>query len=247
MSLPCARFCTLATALTIGTAAAAEGTLHLFANGEALAREGFVAPELTRDGWELRFDHVFVTLAGLSALQTDPPFDAAAGGKPAATQTVVFDSIQQVTIDLTDTDAQGRVLLGTAPAPQGHYNAVVWSVVPAQSGDWAGQSMVLIGTATRDGQSVDFTLTSDATHDYVCGEYVGDARKGFVAAGSDADLELTFHLDHVFGRHDLGATDHMNTHALGFDAFAAGGTHEITLTGLHIGHVGEGHCAVSYR
>jgi hypothetical protein len=119
--------------------------------------------------------------------------------------------------------------------------------VPAQSGDWAGQSMVLVGTATRDGASVDFTLTSDATHDYTCGEYVGDARKGFVTAGSDAELELTFHLDHLFGRLDKEDADPMNIHALGFDAFAAGGTHQITLTGLHIGHVGEGHCAVSHR
>lgn len=247
MSLRCTRLCTFATALTIGTTAAAEGTLHIFANGETLAREGFLAPELTRDGWELRFDHVFVTLAGVSALRTDPPYDAGSGGKPDVTETVVFDQVAQMTIDLTDTDAEGRVLLGSAAAPAGHYNAVVWSVVPAQTGDWAGQSMVLIGTATRGGDSVDFTLTSDETHDYVCGEYVGDARKGFVTAGGEADLELTFHLDHVFGRHDLGASDHMNAHALGFDAFATGGTHEISLTGLHMGHVGEGHCAVSYR
>lgn len=247
MSLPSACLCTLAAALTIGTAAAAQGSLHLFANGEALAREGFIAPALTRDGWELRFDHVFVTLAGVSALQTDPPYDAHAGDKPRATDTVVFDTIDQMTIDLTDTDAQGRVMLATAPAPAGHYNAVVWSVVPAQSGDWAGQSMVLVGTATRDGASVDFTLTSDATHDYTCGEYVGDARKGFVTAGSDAALELTFHLDHLFGRLDKEDADSMNIHALGFDAFAAGGTHQMTLTGLHIGHVGEGHCAVSHR
>ena len=247
MSLHCAHLCTLAAALSIGTAAAAEAPLQIFANGEALARDGFLAPELTRDGWELRFDHVFVTLSGVSALQTDRPHDAHAGGKPSATQTVIFDAIEQMTIDLTDTDAEGRVPLATTAAPEGHYTALVWSVVPAASGDWAGKSMVLIGTATRDGQSVDFTLTSDATHDYICGEYVGDTRKGFVTAGGDADLELTFHLDHVFGRYDKGAADHMNVHALGFDAFATGGTHDMALTGLHIGHVGEGHCAVSYR
>ncbi len=234
-------------ALAMGTSAAAEGKLALIANGEALATEGFVAPELTRDGWELRFEHIYVTLADVSALQTDPPYDAEAGGTPAAAVTVAFSSLDQMTIDLTATDADGRVPLGTVSAPEGHYNAVAWSVVPAQSGDWAGQSMVLIGTATRDGQSVDFTLTSDATHDYACGEYVGDARKGFVTAGAEADLELTFHLDHVFGRMDRGEADQMNIDARGFDAFAAGGVQQIDLAGLHIGHVGEGHCAVSYR
>jgi hypothetical protein len=231
----------------IATSAAAEGTLTLFANGEALATEGFVAPQLTRDGWELRFDHIFVTLAGVSALQTDPPFDSEAGGKPDAIMTAGFDSAEQVTIDLTAADADGRVLIGTVPAPAGHYNAVVWSVVPADQGDWAGRSMVFVGTATRDGQSVDFTLTSSATQDYICGEYVGDTRKGFVTDGAEADLELTFHLDHVFGRADWDADDQMNIAALGFDVFAAGGEQEIVLTGLHIGHVGEGHCAVNYR
>ncbi|WP_019954436.1 hypothetical protein [Yoonia vestfoldensis] len=240
--------CTIfATTLAMATSAAAEGSLALFANGEALATEGFVAPELTRDGWELRFEHIFVTLAGVSALQTDPPYDAETGGTPAATITVAFEDAAQMTIDLTDTDADGRVLLGTVAAPEGHYNAVTWSVVPAQSGDWAGQSMVLIGTATRDGQSVDFTLTSSDRHDYICGEYVGEARKGFVTGGAEADLELTFHLDHVFGRLDRGDADQMNIGAVGFDAFAAGGVQQIVLAGLHIGHVGEGHCAVNYR
>ena len=231
----------------IATSAAAEGTLTLFANGEELATEGFLAPELTRDGWELRFDHIFVTLSGVAALQTDPPYDAAAGGVPEASVTASFDDADQMTIDLTDTGADGRVRIASVTAPQGHYNAVTWSVVPATTGDWAGQSIVFVGTATRDGETVDFTLTSADTHDYTCGEFVGDTRKGFVTPGAEADLELTFHLDHVFGRADRDASGHMNSHALGFDAFAAGGTQEIALSGLHIGHVGEGHCAVSYR
>lgn len=240
-------FLGLAMTTATGTSAVAEGSLALFANGEALATDGFLALELTRDGWELRFDHIYVTLAGVSAFQTDPPYDAEAGGDPSVTVTVDFDAVAQTTIDLTETDGDGRVPLATVSAPEGHYNAVTWSVVPAQSGDWAGHSMVLIGTASRDGETVDFTLTSAESHDYVCGEYVGDARKGFVTAGAEADLELTFHLDHVFGRMDKGAADQMNIDAKGFEAFAAGGEQAIDLAGLHIGHVGEGHCAVSYR
>lgn len=235
-----------ASALTASAGSAAEGELAIFANGEALATEGFTAPELTRDGWELRFDQVLVTVAGIAALQTDPPYGAAAGGAPDAAVTVALDTGGPVTIDLTETD-DGRVLIGSATAPEGHYNAVAWSVVPAESGDWAGQSMVLVGTATRDGKAVPFTLTSSDTNDYVCGEYVGDERKGFVTAGGAADLELTFHLDHVFGRADKGADDPMNQGAIGFDAFESGGEQAIELAGLHIGHVGEGHCAVTYR
>ena len=239
---------TLATAVMLTTsAAAADGELSIFANGEALATEGFTAPELTRDAWEVRFDQVLVTVADIEALQTDPPYDAEDGGEPKSAVTVALDTGGPVTIDLTETDDDGRVLIGSAQAPEGHYNAVAWSVVPAPSGDWAGQSMVLVGTATKDGQSVAFTLTSSDTHEYVCGEYVGDERKGFVAAGGAADLELTFHLDHVFGREDKGVDDPMNQGALGFDAFAAGGEQVMALAGLHIGHVGEGHCAVTYR
>lgn len=225
----------------------ADGTLTLHANGEELATAGFLAPELTRDGWELRFDHVFVTLAGVAAFQTDPPYEATSGDTPDATVTVPFNALDHTTIDLTDTGADGRVNLGTASAPVGHYNAIAWSVVPATTGDWVGQSIVLIGTAARDGETVPFTLISADTHAYLCGEYVGDERRGFVAAGGAADLELTFHLDHIFGRLDKSAADAMNLGALGFDAFAAGGTQVIELAGLHIGHVGEGHCAVTHR
>jgi hypothetical protein len=188
-----------------------------------------------------------VTLSDVVALQTDPPYDAEAGGKPAANVSVPLDLGGPRTIDLTETGEDGRVLLGTAVAPEGHYNAVSWSVVPAPGGEWAGQSVVFVGTATRGDQTVEFTLTSADRHDYVCGEYVGDERKGFVGEGETADLELTFHLDHVFGRQDKGADDPMNAGARGFDAFAEGGTQAIDLSGLHVGHVGEGHCAVGFH
>jgi hypothetical protein len=238
------------TALVVGltgVSVQAAGQLGVFANGESLATRGFVSPHLTRDGWQLVFDRIEVTLAGVSALQTDPPFVAKAGGAPVATVTVPLGDGAPVTIDLTDTDEDGRVLLATLDAPPGHYNAVVWSVVPAPEGDNAGLSMLLAGTATQDGRSVDFTLTSDATHRYACGEYIGDARTGFLSDGGTAEVELTFHLDHVFGRADKALDDPINLAALGFDAFAGGGVQTVDLRGLHIGHVGEGHCAVTFE
>ncbi|TVR97560.1 MAG: hypothetical protein EA406_09305 [Rhodospirillales bacterium] len=234
-------------ALSGGAVAAADGKLVLFANGEDLATDGFVGRKLTKDGWELHFDHVFATVDDLVAHQTEPPYDAEAGGEPAATVSVAFETGGPVTLDLAAAGDDGRVRVADAAAPEGHYNALTWSAVPAPGGDWAGQSMVFIGTATKDGRSVPFTLTSADTHEYTCGEYVGDERKGFVTAGDEADLEITFHLDHIFGRADKPADDPMNQEATGFDAFSDGGTQAISLAGLHIGHVGEGHCAVSYR
>jgi hypothetical protein len=77
---------------------------------------------------------------------------------------------------------------------------------------------------------------------HACGEYLGDMRKGFVTVGGVADLEITLHLDHLFGRADKPADDEMNPDAPGFDAFASGGRHQFSLEGVHVGHVGEGHC-----
>jgi len=236
-----------ALAMGAGLANASDGEIVVFANGEDLATDGFVGRKLTRDGWELRFDHVFVTLSDIAVLQTEPPYDSEAGGEPVARVAVAVETGGPVTLDLVDTGADGRVRVGAARAPKGHYNALSWSLVPAPAGEWEGRSMVFIGTATKDGRSVPFTLASSDTHVHACGEYVGEERKGFVESGGSADLELTFHLDHVFGRLDRDPDDPMNRAAPGFEAFAAGGSHALDLAGLHIGHVGEGHCAVRHR
>ncbi len=203
---------------------------------------GFVAPKLTRDGWELRFDHIFLTLTGVMAHQTEPPYDARKGGQIQAGHSVSFEGL--FTIDLVDAGDDGRVVVAETDAPAGHYNAVSWSVVTAKEGAWAGKSMVFIGTAKKDGREVAFTLVSDNAHSYRCGEFVGEERKGFLAEGGNADVEMTFHLDHIFGRADKPADDPMNVEAIGFDGFADGGEQTIDLGGLHIGHAGEGHCHV---
>lgn len=239
------RHAVMAALLCLSTvpAMAKDGRLTLFATGESLATEGFVEPELTRDGWSLRFDRVIATLADIAAYRTEPPF--AADGPVIAGQPVVVPGV--FTVDLVAAGADGQVRLATVEAPPGHYNALAWSLVPAPSGEFAGQSLVFVGTATRDGRTVPFMLATPERHDYACGEYVGDERKGFVEAGQEADLQITLHLDHLFGRADKGAGDAMNIAALGFDRFAAGGRHAFSLGTLHLGHVGEGHCHVVAR
>jgi hypothetical protein len=139
-------------------------------------------------------------------------------------------------------------VITTLPAAAGHWNALSWALVPAQSEAFAGYALVLQGTATRDGRTVAFTMGSRNTAHHACGEYLGDRRKGFVTADSPGDLEVTLHLDHLFGRADKPADDPMNLDALGFDRFAGtAGMQEFSLAGLHLGHVGEGHCHVSQR
>ena len=223
----------------VGHALAATGDLTLLADGEDLATEGFVEPELTKDGWELRFASILVTLANVTAHQTEPPYDAETGAAIEATVSVTLVE-GPVTIDLLATGETGLVEVATVEAPAGFYNALAWDLVPGEG----GASMVFVGTATRDGEKVDFRLvTSDAVR-HLCGEYVGDERKGILEAGGAAALAATFHLDHLFGSTDRPADGAMNTDAIGFGPFAAGGEHGFSLVDLYLGHVGEGHCHV---
>lgn len=230
------------------TVQARAGTLQFFANGEELATEGFLAPKLTKDGWTLTFSHIFVNLAEITAFQADPPYDAHKGGPIAAKAQVALEGTY--TVDLVmDAGDEPPVLVGEAVnAPAGHYNALSWKMAKAQEGPLAGYSMVLTGKAEKDGQVVKFQLYSDEERTYRCGEFVGDERKGFLEQGGLADLEMTFHLDHIFGRADKPADDDMNVQALGFAPFSDGAKkHAVKLQGLHIGHAGEGHCSVEWH
>ncbi len=237
--------------------AAEEGTLQIRANGEDFVRQGFVST----DGWQIDFDHVFVNLAGLTAYQTDPPFDPESGEEPEASVQVSLD--QPVTVDLAEGDEEADpILVGEVSAPAGRYNALSWQMTPATEGPAADQVLVMVGTATKDGETIQFVIQVDQEFGYVCGDFVGDERKGILAANGTADLEATFHFDHIFGDGEAPADDPINTGALGFDPLAALAegeslevdmptlaaelsaddlaTFEKTLVGL--GHVGEGHC-----
>ncbi|MEO0407944.1 MAG: DUF4382 domain-containing protein, partial [Cyanobacteria bacterium P01_A01_bin.135] len=116
---------------------------------------------------------------------------------------------------------------------------------------------------SKDGESLPFTIQLDPEYSYTCGEFVGDTRKGILDPDGQAEVEATFHFDHVFGDGDAPADDPINTGAVGFGPFAelaeADGlevdmaTLEESLSPedyskleealLGLGHVGEGHCA----
>lgn len=235
------RILVVASLLALAPAGLQAGSLALYVSGEDLATRGFEPPKLTRDGWALQFSRIIVSIDQVTAWQTDPPFmadTAAIEGKPLGFSGPFL-------VDLVDADDEDRVLLDTVAAAPGHYNALSWALVPAQEGAFAGYALILEGLARRNDVEVPFTLRSSDSLMHACGEYLGDARKGFVSADSGADLEITLHLDHLFGRADKDAADDMNLSAPGFDPFAAGGDQDFALDGLHIGHVGEGHCHVS--
>ncbi|MBE9140105.1 DUF4382 domain-containing protein [Nodosilinea sp. LEGE 07088] len=233
------------------------GTLLIRANGEDFVREGFT----TKDGWEISFDHVYVSLADITAAQTDPPFEPEAGGKLEA-QTEV-KAVGPEVIDLAEGDAAADPIAVTAiEAPPGHFNALAWRMVPAESGPSVGSSIWMQGTATKDGSTIPFTIKVNEELAFTCGDFVGDERKGILAAGDQADLEATFHFDHLFGDGSAPADDGINTGALGFDPIAGLAQNNVVdvdsaalqarlsetdyTTFLAIlpslGHVGEGHC-----
>ena len=229
-----------------------QGELEFRVNGEDFVREGFVS----KDGWQIQFEHVYISLSDVQAYQTDPPFDSATGAQPEG-NAVSAGTAQVVDLAAGDSEAE-PILLSKVPADVGQYNAISWVMAPADT----GHTIQLIGTATRDGQTIPFDIKVDRGYAYVCGEYVGDERKGFVDPGVTDDVEMTFHFDHIFGDAGVSAAEPLNTGALGFDPLAAlaeGGALDVSLAGLEaglsaaeyatlldtlgtLGHVGEGHC-----
>ncbi|MEM8612378.1 MAG: DUF4382 domain-containing protein [Cyanobacteria bacterium P01_H01_bin.105] len=232
--------------------AAGSGMLTIHANGEDFVRQGFT----TKDGWQISFDHVYVNLANVKAYQTDPPFDPQKGEAIKATAEVGTD--EAITVDLAEGDTPVQVAVLDAPA--GRYNAISWEMV----GDPETQQdpLTMVGTATKDGETVNFSISLAEELGFVCGDFVGDERKGFLDSGDSADVEATFHFDHLFGDSETPADAPLNEGALGFEPLAAladDGQLELDSTGLEaqlsdedfqtlmailpsLGHVGEGHC-----
>jgi hypothetical protein len=245
---------TLISAVLVGCSAQETGTLEFRANGEDFVRQGFVS----KDDWSMRFDNVFITLDGITAYQTDPPYDPHEGGTIDAKVTASLDGSFTVDLAQGGEDADPIFVGKVTDAPAGQYNAISWEMVPGES----GYPLVVIGSAEKDGQVVDFTIQIDSEYSYVCGEYVGDERKGILQKDGSSDLEMTFHFDHIFGDADTPMDDDLNLGALGFQPFAdiaEDGKLEIDMAGLQnalssadyqklveilptLGHVGEGHC-----
>jgi hypothetical protein len=133
-------------------------------------------------------------------------------------------------------------------------------MVEAADGPASGAVILMQGTAEQTGEQIAFTIALDQESSHTCGDYVGDERKGLLEAGATADVEATFHFDHIFGDADLPPDDALNTGALGFAPLAVladNGTLDVDMAALeaglapeayallteaHLAHVGEGHC-----
>lgn len=238
---------------TAGSATATEtGTLVVRANGEDFVRQGFES----KDGWTIAFDRLDVNFGTVTAYQSDPPFDAQGKAAIAAQTAVTITPTETVDLAAGDETAE-PIMVGEVKAPPGRYNALAWTLPSDEA-----PAMRLVGTATKDGQTVAFQIDLDRPLGFECGDYVGDERKGILPAGQTADLEATFHFDHLFGDGEAAADDEINTGALGFDPLAAiaqNGQVQTSFSQLqaeldpadvarlneivpNLAHVGEGHC-----
>ena len=239
--IPAISLSLLAVVLAAGcTGDDATGKLQFYANGEDFVRQGFVS----KDGWSISFDHVYITLSDIAAYQTDPPYDPHEGASIDGKISAGLNNTYTIDLAEGDEDAPPIQVDEIAEVPVAQYNAISWKMARAESGVAAGHSLVIIGTAVKEEQSIDFTINVDEECDYYCGEYVGDERKGILTEGGTTDLEMTFHFDHIFGDGELAADDELNLAAVGFQPFADGadaGT-VLNMTEMHLGHVGEGHC-----
>lgn len=238
-----------------------QGTLTIRANGEDFIRQGFTSKE----GWHLSFKQAALNMGAVTAYQTQP------GAKLEDLQ--ALPRKQQVSlgaprlVDLAAGDPKTEaVLVGTISAPAGHYNALSWQWLKATRGDAAGASLVLQGLARKGSQQLPFTLKLDREVAFVCGDYVGEERKGLLSSAGQADLEATFHFDHLFGDGSLSPKAPVNQKALGFEPLAklatqgrleitasqlasqlsANNANKLATLWLSLGHVGEGHCQAKY-
>ncbi|RKD28786.1 DUF4382 domain-containing protein [Thermohalobacter berrensis] len=234
------------------------GELIFVANGEDFVRKGFT----TKDGWKITFDNVYVTLDDITAYQTNPPYDAHSGEDIRSDTKVSLDGPMMVDLAKGDENAKPILVGKLDNVPVGHYNAISWKVIEGTKGKGKGGVFTFIGKAKKDGKTINFNIQLGKEYKFLGGEYIGDKRKGIVEEGKTADLEMTFHFDHLFGDYELDKNDDLNLGALGFEPFAKmseKGYVEVNMSQLKekltsteynkllnilpgLGHVGEGHC-----
>ena len=244
-----------------------ESTLALVANGEDFVRQGFTS----KDGWQISFDRVYVNIAQAIAYSTESGFEPRKGDtKKSINYQQKIDFLGEAkTADLAAGDATAEpILIEQIKVPQGFYNALSWTLDTAGSDSAiAGQTIALIGTAKKAGTTINFNLGFNQPTEYVCGEFIGDERKGIVAADSSGEVEATFHFDHIFGDADSPLEDALNQDALGFEPIANlasnnnidtndvelanklsnGDYQKLNKAIANLGHVGEGHCVITNR
>lgn len=229
-------------------AAQSTGAIVFAANGEDFVRRGFV----DKQGWSISFDKLYVNIGDVVAYMP-------VGKKLSA----VLDGEHWVDLAQGDDDAEPIEIGRIDSVPAGNYQSLRFGLTRAESGEYKGCTIVMIGEARKDTATVAFTIRLDEEMDFDGREgFVGDEIKGVLKPGGSTTVEITFHFDHLFGDNEAPQDDHVNTGAVGFDFFndlAEHGVVNVTQARARsaegyatllkaiwtLGHLGEGHCAVS--
>ncbi|MCC6157686.1 MAG: hypothetical protein IT350_06500 [Deltaproteobacteria bacterium] len=243
------------------------GTLEFYANGEEFIRDGFV----TKDGWTIGFDHFYVNYVGLTGIQVAETDSALT--VPAKHAGHPHNDIPEGSAHLAATGAfwmdlaagdDRSLITSVDDAPAGNYNYANFEVIRTDEGEYAGRSIVMIGNASKDADTVPFTIRLDEQMVFsACHQEVDDEFAGVVENEGMGSVEITFHSDHIFGDEStLGEEGSVNEGALGFGPIAAlaeDGALDLTQSDLAAGlsgddylvfidalrttgHSGEGHC-----
>lgn len=236
-------------------------TLSLVANGEDFVRKGFT----TKDGWEIDFERVEVTLGEVTAYQVPGGFNPEEKSQ-IKSETSIQLLPESKTINLAEGGESAEpIVVNKSKVPEGFYNALSWKMLPKTEPAFADSHTILLeGIAIKADRELNFLLGFNQPLKYICGEFIGDTRKGMVKLGENTELEMTFHFDHIFGDRTLVPEDELNQNALGFQPLADLTTSDrlkLSQQDLSqklsseayqklqkaisgIGHVGEGHCSV---
>ncbi len=255
------------------------GTLEFYTNGEEFIQNGFVG----KTGWAISFDHFYVNYNAPTAFQvpedqieiesklTTPQscLPAHAGHPhtdiPDGAAHVALLNEYWIDLKTAGPDGTNRVLLDAIEnAPIGNYNFINFAVSQGSESAYAGYSIVMIGAATKDSDTITFTIKLNEEMAFSdCQQTVDDENAGVVSKGGVGSVEITFHSDHLFGDYEaLGETDSVNDVALGFQPFAdiavdgaldidqaemksllSDADYDTFMEALFTtGHSGEGHC-----
>lgn len=242
-----------------------KSSLSLVANGEDFVRQGFVS----KDDWKINFDRLYVSMSDAVAYSTSSSFEPQKGDTKSSIdyqeKVALIDGEKIIDLAEGDIDAE-PIIVSQAKVPTGFYNALSWKLSTAKSdSEIAGNTIALVGQATKDGETINFNLGFNQPVEYICGEFIGDERQGIVTADTSGQVETTFHFDHIFGDGDTPPEEALNQDALGFEPIAKLASNgmvdldeaqlsqklsqkdyeKLTQAIVGLGHVGEGHCVTN--
>ena len=223
-------------------------TIIFTANGEDFVRQGFT----DKNGWKITFNYLYINITEPTAYMPD-----------LSNKTAVLPGIHLTDLAAGNENAEPLIIGRLKNIPYGNYQSLKFSIKRCDSGKYTDYSIIMIGTAERESEIVDFIIKLDEEMDFDGREgFVGNEIKGLLQKDNSTTVEMTFHFDHIFGDAEAGESDHINTGSVGFDyfyEFMKNGKVEVTQKVLKnteeyeklihslwtLGHLGEGHCDVS--